>query len=50
MIAVIGAIRDDDVIKEMNTHQAAGFLDREGQVVIHIAGPQTPRGVVVANG
>ena len=40
MITVISAIRDDDVVEEVDAHQTTGVLDRTGEVVIHIAGFQ----------
>ena len=41
MIAIVGAISNDDVIEESDAHQAAGILDSVCEVVVHTAGFQT---------
>ena len=50
MVAVVGAVGDDDVVEETDVHQLAGTGKGLGEVVVHLAGVQTARGVVVAHG
>lgn len=49
-ITVVGAVGDDDVVEETDVHQLAGTGKGLGEVVVHLAGMQTARGVVVAHG
>ena len=49
MVAEIGAIGDDDVVEEVDAHEAAGLLDAAGQVVIVLTGAEVARGMVVAD-
>ena len=49
MVTVISTISDDDVVEEADAHQAAGILDRVGEVVVHSTGIQTARRVIVAD-
>ena len=49
-ITVVGPVGDDDVVEDVDAHQSAGFLDRVGELVVHAAGSQASRRVVVADG
>ena len=50
MIAVVGTIGDDDMVEKADAHQATGILNGVSEVVVHLAGVQAARGVVVADG
>ena len=50
MVTVVGFVRDDDVVLEMDAHEVASRLDALGQFVILPAWGDTSRWMVVAEG
>ena len=50
VIAIVGTIGDDNVVKETDAHKVAGSLDAISQVVIHRTGKQIARRMVVTDG
>ena len=41
MVAEVAAIGDDNMVKEVDSHQLTCLRDRNGQLVIHLAWRQT---------